>query len=197
MGKKIGYIWGSIAYQNPEVQLDTLKNYGIEESDIYMEITGSKKERPKLGKMLAYLQPGDTLVIFTLDHIGYSLKNILQIADYLSKNAIHFVSINENINTCETAGRHMFDMLALLFRFEKDLITERINIGLKKARSCGKVGGRKPKESTAIASALKLYKGKEHSVPEITHLTGVSRSTLYRYLTKMGDVGAAPEAQRA
>ncbi|MCS7460356.1 recombinase family protein [Paenibacillus doosanensis] len=185
MSRKLGYARVSKGDQNYELQIDALIKAGVEERDIFKEkMTGSKKERPELDKLLAYAQPGDCIVVWKLDRIGRNIKHLIELSEYFRENNIHFISLKENIDTASIAGKLMFTIMAALAEFEREMIIERTYAGLEAARARGRVGGRKPKDTESIELALKLYQSKEYPIHVITKMTGVSKTTIYRYLNR-------------
>ena len=94
------------------------------------------------------------------------------------------ISLKENFDTVTPQGRLMMTVFQAFSQFERDLIVERTKEGLKSARARGRKGGRPPVNQRDIERAIKLYKSEEYSVKEIVEMTGISKSTLYRYLDK-------------
>lgn len=181
MSRKLGYARVSTEDQHLELQLDALKAAGVEERDIFMEkVTGSKKDRLELEKLLTYMQPGDTIIVWKLDRIGRSIKHLIELSELFKTSNIEFVSLKENIDTSTATGRLMFNMLAALAEFEREMIIERTHAGLAAARSRGRQGGRPKKSDADIERAVKLYKSEAYSIADITTMTGVSKATLYR-----------------
>jgi len=183
-----GYARVSTHDQQLHLQLDALKGYGCEE--IVKEKASAVKERPALQGLLTRLQPGDTLVVWKLDRLGRSLKNLVELVLRFQEQDIQFVSLQDHLDTSTAQGRLMFNLFASLAEFERDLIRERTHAGLQAARARGRQGGRPPglsKEAQSKAEAAKtLYQQKDKSVDEIAHLLGIGRSTVYRYLGLLG-----------
>jgi DNA invertase Pin-like site-specific DNA recombinase len=193
-----GYARVSTADQNLDLQLDALKAYGC--TAISQEKASAAKDRPNLNKLLVALRPGDTLVVWRLDRLGRSLKHLVDIVTDLQARGIHFVSLNDNMNTSTASGRLVFGIFASLAEFERSLIQERTNAGLTAARARGRVGGRPSglsKEALSKAEAAKtLYLQQDKTVGEIGKLLGIGRATVYRYLAHLGvATGAAPTEQ--
>ncbi len=183
MGRILGYARVSTQDQKLELQIDALKGAGVEDRDIFKEkITGSKKERPALDKLLEYAEPGDTIVVWKLDRMGRSIRHLIELMEHFKEKNIAFVSIKENIDTSSATGKLIFNIFASLSEFERDMIIERTKAGLEAARARGNKGGRPKKDAEAIKRALKLYHSKEYSIKDITKMTGVSKATLYRNL---------------
>ena len=182
---KIGYARVSTKDQNLDLQIDALQKHGCEK--IYTEtISGAKLERPKLQDMLANVRKGDVIVVWKLDRLGRSLKDLIQIIGRLVEQEVGFKSLNDNIDTTTSQGRLIFNIFASLAEFERDLISERTLAGLSAARARGRFGGRPKGLSTkAIATACAaetLYKERKLSTKQIAKQLGISKNTLYSYL---------------
>ena len=143
-------------------------------------MSGTKKNRPELDRMLAEIQDGDTIVIESLSRLGRSVKNLSELMETLNKRNIRLVSLKETIDTRSPTGKLLFTILSSLAQFERDVLVERTQEGLNAARARGRVGGRPKADQSALVKAMALYRTKQYSVKEITELTGVSKSTLYR-----------------
>jgi len=182
---KIGYARVSTREQNLDMQVIALEEVGCER--IYEEkVSGVKAERPILNNLINQLRPGDVLVIWKLDRLGRSLKNLVQFVQKLMENNIGLCSLNDPIDTTSPQGRLIFNIFASLAEFERDVICERTLAGLSAARARGRFGGRprglsKKAEATACAAET-LYKEKKLSVVEICKKLSISKSTLYKYL---------------
>lgn len=139
----IGYARVSTQDQNLDSQLDALRNSGC--SEIFQEkITGKSKERPELNICLRTLRPGDVLVVWKLDRLARSLKDLVEIISTLEGKQIGFKSLTESIDTTSPSGKLIFHIFGALAEFEHSLIRERTLEGLKAARARGRKGGRKP-----------------------------------------------------
>ena len=138
----IGYSRVSTEQQDTEGQLPELKKAGCKR--IYQEtMGGGSLDRPELEKCLDRLEQGDTLVVWRLDRLGRSIRDLLQIVDRLDKSGINFISLKEKFDTSTAAGRLVFHFFAVLTQFERELIRERTMAGLSSARARGRTGGRK------------------------------------------------------
>lgn len=186
---KIGYARVSTKEQELELQLDALKNAGCEK--IYQEkITGTKKERPELQKMLEQLRYDDVIFIWKLDRLGRSLKDLVSLVNEIEEKGAGLKSLNDHIDTTTSHGKLIFHMFAALAEFERDIICERTNAGLKAARARGRKGGRpkglsKKAQHTAIIAAS-LYKKRELTIKEICEQLSISKMTFYNYLENQG-----------
>ena len=143
--------------------------------------TGIK--RPSLLRCLKKLQPGDTLVVWKLDRLGRSLRDLIAMLDDLKQRGVKFRSLTEAIDTETPTGRAMWQMIGVLAELERSLIVERTQAGMKEARRRGVQFGRKKKLTPAqIAKARKLIEAGER-VEDVAALWNVGRTTLYRALT--------------
>jgi DNA invertase Pin-like site-specific DNA recombinase len=177
----IGYARVSTFDQVLDLQMDALQKAGC--AKIFTDtITGSKAERPGLTAALAYLRPGDVLVVWRLDRLGRSMQHLTQCVADLETRGVEFRSLQEAIDTTTSSGRLMFHFMGALAEFERDLIKERTNAGLAAARARGRKGGR-PAAMTAeqVQMARILRADPTQSVQAICRAMGVSRATLYRY----------------
>ena len=180
---KIGYVRVSKQEQHEALQIDALKEAGCEKWFVD-KMTGSKAERKGLDEALAYLRPGDTLVVWKLDRAGRSLTHLIGLLKHLQGHSIEFISLTEQIDTTTPGGKLIFHLMGTLAEFERDLIRERTNAGLAAARARGRVGGRprKLKTNGKVSLARQMFDDKSHSIEDICAVLGISRATLYRYV---------------
>lgn len=178
----IGYARVSTHNQNLDLQLDELKKAGVEK--IYQEkITGVKIDREELNKLKTHLRAGDTVIVWKLDRLGRSLKDLVNIVNEFEENGVGFISLTEKIDTTTPTGKLVFHIFASLAEFEKELIRERTHAGLASARARGKVGGRPKMLSNSQIIQLKtMHKNHDIPIDEICNTFKVSRNTLYKYL---------------
>lgn len=190
----VGYARVSTRQQDLDLQRDALEHAGVEK--VYWEkVSARKEDRPELAKALDYCRAGDVLVVYKLDRLGRSLKELLEIVSGLEQRGIGFRSLREALDTTTPGGRLVFHIFASLAEFERDLIRERTMAGLQAARARGRKGGRKPKmDERKIALARKLMADPDYSVSEICETLGVSSSTLYRHAP--GVAGTTAEVER-
>jgi DNA invertase Pin-like site-specific DNA recombinase len=183
----IGYCRVSTADQTLDLQIDSLNNYGVKK--IFQEkASGAKDNREQLQIALDIIGEGDTLVVYKLDRLARSTMKLIQVLDEVQKKGAHLVSINDSIDTTTAAGKALFGMLAVFAEFERNIIIERTQAGLKAARARGRLGGRPVSDQKKTEQALKLYDAETHTVKEIEELTGVKRATLYRAISKRKDI---------
>ena len=174
-----GYARVSTSGQNLDRQLDPLKKYGVDL--IFCEkMSGTKKNRPELNKLISELKDNDSVVIESLSRLGRSVKNLSEIMEFFNEKNIRLISLKETIDTHSSTGRLIYTILASLSQFERDVLAERTKEGLMAARARGRLGGRPKTDKCVLDKAIALYNTKQYSIAEITNLTGVSKSTLYR-----------------
>ena len=182
MGHFLGYARVSTTDQDAALQIDALTGAGC--FRIFTDkASGSLESRPELDKLLDQIRPGDTLVVWRLDRLGRSLRNLIDQFTALHERGIGFKSLQETIDTTSSGGRLVFHVFGALAEFERDLIRERTNAGLAAARARGRNGGR-PALLTKdkLTTAKRLYEQQEMTVAKIGEVLGVSRSTVYRSL---------------
>ena len=185
MAIKLGYVRVSTEEQKVDLQYDALKAAGC--SEIYSDkISGAKFERPGLAKLIQYARAGDTIVVWKLDRLGRSLKDLVATIQSFIDKGIFFQSLHENIDTTSPSGKLIFHIFASLAEFERDIIRERTNAGLKAARARGRLGGRptglSPGAETTSYAALSLYQQGQLSVRDICTKLSISQRTLYKYI---------------
>jgi|SRR3954469_4208818 DNA invertase Pin-like site-specific DNA recombinase len=183
----VGYARVSTTDQTLDLQHDALTKASC--TKIFTDTaSGSQAERKGLTEALSYVRAGDTLVVWKLDRLGRSLKDLIERITELNNRHIGFKSITENIDTTTSGGKLIFHIFGALAEFERDIIRERTNAGLEAARSRGKKGGRPPALSPEkIKLARRLYADKDTSVSEICTMLGISRHTLQRYVRERRD----------
>src|SRR5712671_324482 len=182
---KIGYCRVSTDDQNPDLQLAALKRAGCKR--IFTDkASGAHVKRLQLTKCLASLQAGDVLVVWKLDRLGRSLRDLLALLDDLKARDVAFRSLTESIDTTTPTGRAMWQMVGILAELERSLIQERTKAGRAAAQARGVKMGRKPLLSAPqVAHARTLLEQGERPV-HVAQLLKVSRRTLERALRSAG-----------
>ncbi len=176
----IGYARVSTQEQNPEAQLDALQTAGCER--IFTEkASGAQRDRPELKAAIDYMRPGDTLVVWKLDRLARSLKQLIETVEGLGERDIGLRSLTEQIDTTSPGGRLIFHIFGALAEFERSIIRERTIAGLKAARARGRVGGRpRALDQAGIEAAKAMLTNPKITVAEVADRLGVNPSTLYR-----------------
>ncbi|CDG20711.1 DNA-invertase hin [Xenorhabdus poinarii G6] len=178
---KMGYIRVSTNDQNCDLQRNALVNANCER--IFEDkMSGKTASRPGLQQALAHLKSGDTLVVWKLDRLGRSVKNLITLISELHERGAHFRSLTDSIDTSTAMGRFFFHVMSALAEMERELIVERTNAGLAAARAQGRIGGRPvvfTEENRQQAVRL-LNNG--HTRKQLSIIYNVSLSTIYKYL---------------
>ena len=180
----VGYARVSTQEQDLALQLDALRAAGC--TKVYEEkASGAQRERPEFKAALGYMRQGDTLVVWKLDRLARSLKQLIETVETMGEQGIGLRSLTEAIDTGSAGGRLVFHLFAALAEFERGVIRERTLAGLRAARARGRTGGRppalKPKD-LAVATAMLQDPG--ITVLEVARRLGVAASTLYRHLPR-------------
>lgn len=177
----IGYARVSTQDQNLELQRGALVKAGC--AKVFEDtLSGTRAERPGLATALEMVRAGDTLVVWKLDRLGRSVKQLVDLVGELHRKEVQFKSLTDAIDTSTPSGRFFFHVMASLAEMERELIAERTRAGLEVARQLGRKGGRKPKMTASkIESAKKLLAS---GVPpkDVARNLGVSIPTLYRWV---------------
>jgi DNA invertase Pin-like site-specific DNA recombinase len=178
----VGYARVSTQDQNPALQSDALTEAGCKK--LFVEkASGAQRERPALGEALGFMRAGDMLVVWRLDRLARSLKQLIETVEELDGRGIGLRSLTEAIDTTTSGGKLVFHIFAALAEFERSIIRERTMAGLAAARARGRTGGRPPALSDAdIAAARALLADPALTGKQVAERLGVSLSTLYRHL---------------
>lgn len=183
---KFGYARVSTGEQKLDLQLDALSAHGVDRARVYVDVgSGRDFSRPELQAALKAMREGDEFVVWRLDRVGRSTKDLLAIVELLGSRQIGFVSLHERIETISATGKLMFTVFAAISAFERDLLAERTKAGLASARARGRTGGRPPAlKSTDLKLARSMLSDNKVSVTDVAKHFKVGRNTLYRALRK-------------
>ena len=182
----IGYARVSTQEQSLDVQEQAIRKYaadlGEHDIEIYKEKeSGGKADRTELRAALRHARAGDKFIVYKLDRLARSTKQLYELTDELTTKGVEFVSIRDSIDTTTSSGRAMFGMLAVFAEFERDIIRERTRAGLESARRQGRIGGR-PNIKQSVKRQIKaLYDSGERAV-DIAKEYNIARSTVYKIL---------------
>jgi DNA invertase Pin-like site-specific DNA recombinase len=178
----IGYARVSTHEQHLALQQDALTQAGCKKI-IVDRVSGTVGERPGLATIKELLRTGDTLVVWRLDRLGRSIRDLIAWVTWLEQEGIGLRSLQEVIDTTSPTGKLTFHIFAALAEFERQLIQERTQAGLRAARARGRVGGRpKALATNKRPRAVQLYQEKQLTVKEICEMMGISKPTLYAYV---------------
>jgi DNA invertase Pin-like site-specific DNA recombinase len=192
---RIGYARVSSNEQDTTAQVSALKTAGCER--IFREkATGGRWNRPELQRLLDHLRKGDVLVVWKLDRLSRSLRDVLTIMKRIQEAKAGFRSLTEAIDTTTPAGRMMMQMIGSFAEFERAMLRERTRAGLESARAEGRIGGRRPKllppQQTEV---LKMVTTGKKTAADAARLFNVHPATISRLLARAGGevaVGKAP-----
>ena len=180
--KILGYARTSTDDQTTALQLAALKKAGCQDIHEDKGISGTIRKRPALSRCLAALESGDCLIVWKLDRLGRSLRDLIDMLDDLRARGVRFQSITEAIDTETPTGRAMWQLVGVLAELERSLITERTKAGVKEAQRRGVKFGRKPKLSPAQINHARQQIEQGEGVQDVAALLNVDRTTLYRAL---------------
>jgi DNA invertase Pin-like site-specific DNA recombinase len=176
----IGYARVSTEQQSLLLQKDALEK--VCDQIFEEKESGARRDRPQLKVTLDCLKKGDTLVVYKLDRLGRSVKDLIDIVNELKDKGVGFRSLNESIDTGSPAGKCFFHVIAAISEMERDLIRERTKAGLESARRQGRTGGRPDKFNASQIQLAKDLDQQGKARTEIAKLLGMSRATLYRLI---------------
>jgi DNA invertase Pin-like site-specific DNA recombinase len=181
---KIGYARVSTDAQETHLQMDALTRAKC--SRVYEEkASGAKTDRPELMKLLDNARKGDVVIVWKLDRLARSLRQLIDTAVLLNERGVELHSLTENINTTTPSGKLTFHIFAALSEFERDILRQRVNAGLKAARKRGRIGGRPRALGEAdLKKARTLLRSGDYSRAQVAEDLGVSRHTLWRALSR-------------
>ena len=178
----VGYARVSTRDQSPALQLDALREARCER--VFNErASGAQRDRPELKAALDYIRPGDTLVVWKLDRLARSVRQLVETAAELQQREIGLKVLSQQIDTTTAGGRLVFHVFAAVAEFERELTLERTHAGLVAAKALGRRGGRKPAMGPAeIKRAKAMLADPTITVEEVAQQIGVQPSTLYRHI---------------
>ena len=169
--------------QSTAPQLAALRSSGVERT-FEEHASGGRWDRPELHRMIDQLRKGDVVVVWKLDRLSRSLRDLLAILDRIEGKGAGFRSLTEAIDTTTPAGRMMMQMVGSFAEFERAMIRERTSAGLAQARKEGRVGGRRPKlNPTQRADVIENVTSGRKSAAQMARLYGVSEATVSRILS--------------
>lgn len=183
MSNIIGYARVSTTSQNLDAQIDALKQAGCARTFRDKE-SGVKSSRSGWDELLAYIRPGDTLVITELSRMSRSLMHLLEIVKVLEDRNVELKSLRENIDTSTATGRGFLSIMGVISQMKREIKAERAAAGRAAAKARGKTGGRPRTDPNKLEQARILYQNSDLSAAEVCKLFGFSRRTLFNYITE-------------
>ena len=177
----IGYARVSTHDQSLELQREALLHAGCHKV-FEDKLSGTREDRPGLSKVIDMLRMGDTLVVWKLDRLGRSVKQLVHLVGELHELGVQFKSLTDAIDTGTPSGRFFFHIMASLAEMERELNVERTRAGLEIARQIGRRGGRKPKMTRSKIESAKKLLANGVTPRDVAANLGVSIPTLYRWL---------------
>lgn len=188
MSRIIGYCRVSTDEQNLEMQEEAIKKYAVEknlEYVLYVEkISSGKNNRPELLYAMKAATKGDLFVVYKLDRLARSTKELYLLTEQLQEKQVEFVSINDLFDTSTPTGKAMFGMLAVFAEFERDIIQQRTKAGLEVARKRGRRGGRPPIDNKVKKGVFALFEAGE-SATDVAKEYGIGRATVYKIIREV------------
>jgi len=177
----VGYARVSTSDQDPALQFDALEQAGCDR--VYTETaSGAQRDRPELKAALDYMRSGDTLVVWRLDRLARSMKQLIETVEDLEGREVGFRSLTESIDTNTSGGKLVFHIFGALVEFERSIIQERTRAGLAAARARGRTGGRPPVlDEKDKAAGLALLRDPSIPVKEVARRLGISVAALYHH----------------
>jgi len=177
---RIGYARVSTVEQDTKLQTDALKKAKCDRI-ISEKASGAKTDRPELMRVLDIARKGDVLIVWKLDRLARSVRQLIETVQLLDDKGVQLRSLTENIDTSTAGGKLVFHVFAALAEFERGVIRERTLAGLASARSDGRYGGRPPALSDEDVELAKTLLVKGETFEKLMDRFSVTRSTLYKY----------------
>ncbi|MGH8210682.1 MAG: recombinase family protein, partial [Steroidobacteraceae bacterium] len=170
--------------QDTTAQSAALKAAGCEVT-FREKASGGRWDRPELHKLLSQLRKGDVVMVWKLDRLSRSLRDVLMLMERIQEKKAGFRSLTEAIDTTTPAGRMMMQMVASFAEFERAMLKERTQAGLDSARKDGRIGGRRPKlKPQQQLEIVRLVQRGKKTAADAARLFGVHRATVSRLLQR-------------
>lgn len=176
----IGYIRPCYDDFQCEEQEKLLKNFKCDK--ILKEEHASSKRRVQLEQMLEQLKEDDTIVVARLFALADSTRHLQELLEIMKNKGAGLKSLEEGVDTSTGVEYPFVDILKHLVKFQSDVVSEKTKSGMDEAKRKGIHSGRPKKSDENVTRAIEMYQSKKFNLSEITEETGISKSTLYRYL---------------
>ncbi len=194
----LGYARVSTEDQDTGAQVAALQAAGA--GRIFTErASGGRWDRPELHRLLDQIRAGDVVVVWKLDRLSRSLRDLLHLMDRLEAAGAGFRSLTEAIDTTSAAGRMMMQVIGAFAQFERDMVKERTRAGLAAAAAQGRKGGRRPKLSREQREAMvQMVESEARTAAEAARLFGVSAATVSRLIAaaRLNEAGGGQTSER-
>jgi DNA invertase Pin-like site-specific DNA recombinase len=187
---KVGYARVSASGQKLDSQCDALQQAGCHKvfSD---HVSGITADRPGWEQLMAYVRPGDTVIVMELSRMSRSLMQLLAVVQTFEHQGIELVSLRENIDTSTATGRGFLAMMGVMAQMERELKAERTAAGRAAAKARGRTGGRPRTDPDKLEQARILYLNSDRTAAQVCHTVGIGRRTLFSYLAQIKNRQAA------
>jgi len=180
----VGYARVSSVGQDIDLQIEQLKTAGVDPRRIFQEtISGAKRERPELNRLVEFVRDGDTVVATRLDRLARSTQHLLELVERFESEHITLKILNINLDTGTPTGRLMLTMLGAIATFERELMLERQAEGIAKAKEAGRYKGRKPTALAKSTEALRLL-GEGFTKQQVADRLKIGVASVYRIVRK-------------
>jgi len=181
---KVGYARVSSSAQKLDAQFDALKQIGCHK--VFADrVSGIKADRPGWEQLIAYVRPGDRVIVTELSRMSRSLMHLLDVVQTFEHQDIEIVSLRENIDTSTATGRGFLAMMGVIAQMERELKAERTAAGRAAAKARGRTGGRPRTTPDKLEEARILYLHSDRTAAEVCHTVGIGRRTLFSYLAQV------------
>jgi DNA invertase Pin-like site-specific DNA recombinase len=181
---KIGYARVSTPGQKLDAQLDALTQAGCLKT-FMDQVSGLKADRPGWDQLMAYVRPGDTVVITELSRMTRSLVHLLEVVGDFEQREIELISLREHIDTSTATGRCFLAIMGAMAQMERELKAERTAAGRAAAKARGRTGGRPRMDPDKLEQARILYLHSDKTAGEVCRTVGIGRRTLFSYLAQV------------
>jgi DNA invertase Pin-like site-specific DNA recombinase len=191
---KVGYARVSALDQKLDAQLDALSEAGC--AKIFSDrVSGAKANRPGWEQLMAYVRPGDTVIITELSRMSRSLAHLLEVVRTLEAQRIELVSLREHIDTATATGRCFLAIMGAIAQMERELQAERTAAGRAAAKARGRTGGRPLTDPDKLEQARILYLHSDKTAGDVCRTVGIGRRTLFSYLAQVNRREAGKSSQ--
>jgi DNA invertase Pin-like site-specific DNA recombinase len=181
---KVGYARASTPDQHLDAQLDALAQAGCLKT-FTDQVSGTTALRPGWERLMAYVRPGDMVVITELSRMSRSLAHLLEVVRTFEAQEIELVSLREHIDTATATGRCFLAMMGAMAQMERELKAERTAAGRAAAKARGRTGGRPRTDPEKLEHARILYLHSDKTAADVCRTVGIGRRTLFSYLAQI------------